>query len=746
MRKNYSDNRKRVEAWNTIITTLLLIGCPILLFGQGNGRPAPPLSNSVVPPAPTAAALGKFADIPVGLYTGKPQITIPLWTVIAGKLALPISLDYNAGGIKVEEIASWVGLGWSLNAGGVITRAMRGVPDEGVPGAYGAWGLYNQYTIRPNGGYTQADHSQFYDYATGKADSQPDLYYFNFNGKSGKFVTTNSQQAVQLTPYQNLQVQPLATGWKIIAEDGTRYEFLHAESSTYSSISYATHGRFSGTSSPEPQRYTSSWFLSRVISAANDTITLKYSDYNLPTYSIASSETKYARLNPPTNTHEVATTVADNYTVNAMTLEHGKRLRRIEFANGAVDFLVGAGRCDLPGDSVLAQIIVRQRRPGTAALAIVKTFSLEQRYLQSGYLSAPLQLPGCSPTPDPLGQNLDYRPLLTAVTERSGTLSKPPYQFEYILNSRQDGKSLPYRAPVANSTGNLAAQGYYAQDHWGYYNGQNTNTTLVPPLKTAYVTSEPLKLPGANRSPDLAYARIGSLTNITYPTGGSTSFEWELHDFVPPHDLRLTPPTYDRTWSYSTRLAGSTLEPFVINDEVNHEALVSIQIDNRFPCACLGDDSFYDACGVYTNCRVWFKIINDDTGASPYIYSALAGTGKTPSPSPPTSTIITLPNGHYHVEHHHEITDRLHNSRPTEYAPDPAMPYGMTMTWQETINVPFDQGGGLRIAKMVDYDPVAQQRTTKTYDYRQSGITSGTLIAVPRYTYPFQEDIRLVAI
>jgi hypothetical protein len=34
------------------------------------------------------------------------------------------------GGIKVEEVASSVGLGWAFNNGGVITRNVRGMPDD----------------------------------------------------------------------------------------------------------------------------------------------------------------------------------------------------------------------------------------------------------------------------------------------------------------------------------------------------------------------------------------------------------------------------------------------------------------------------------------------------------------------------------------------------------------------------------------------------------------------------------------
>src|SRR5580698_7637476 len=65
--------------------------------------------------SPTAASLGKYGDFPVSYNTGLPQISIPIYTVKAGSLSLPISLSYHASGLKVQEEASWVGAGWSLN-------------------------------------------------------------------------------------------------------------------------------------------------------------------------------------------------------------------------------------------------------------------------------------------------------------------------------------------------------------------------------------------------------------------------------------------------------------------------------------------------------------------------------------------------------------------------------------------------------------------------------------------------------
>ncbi len=81
--------------------------------------------RAVIPPAPTAAALGAYAEYPSDGFSGVPGISVPLYELKLNGFTLPISLSYNASGIKVGEVASWVGLGWSLNAGGVITRSVN---------------------------------------------------------------------------------------------------------------------------------------------------------------------------------------------------------------------------------------------------------------------------------------------------------------------------------------------------------------------------------------------------------------------------------------------------------------------------------------------------------------------------------------------------------------------------------------------------------------------------------------------
>ncbi|HEX7870761.1 MAG TPA: hypothetical protein VF455_11680, partial [Chryseobacterium sp.] len=86
----------------------------------------------IVPPSPSVSSLMKFEEIPVNNYTGIPDISLPLINVPTSSkdFNIDISLKYHASSTAVSEIASDVGLGWNLFAGGTISRTIRGLADE----------------------------------------------------------------------------------------------------------------------------------------------------------------------------------------------------------------------------------------------------------------------------------------------------------------------------------------------------------------------------------------------------------------------------------------------------------------------------------------------------------------------------------------------------------------------------------------------------------------------------------------
>ncbi|HEY4654092.1 MAG TPA: hypothetical protein VIH22_06240, partial [Cyclobacteriaceae bacterium] len=149
-----------------ILPIVVLSAC--FLINTSRSQPssyvAPP---PVIPPSPDAASLGKYGGTPVGLHTGIPNISIPLYTIKTSRLEVPISISYHAGGVKVSEIASWIGLGWSLQAGGVITRSVVGKPDN-----LGFW----VYPTKSASEIVTGDFDYVRTIANGSADGESDYY------------------------------------------------------------------------------------------------------------------------------------------------------------------------------------------------------------------------------------------------------------------------------------------------------------------------------------------------------------------------------------------------------------------------------------------------------------------------------------------------------------------------------------------------------------------------------------------
>ena len=143
---------------------------------------------NIVPPSPTAAALVRYGEIPVDFSTGVPRIDIPIFTIKTGKLELPLSISYHASGIKANDISTTVGLGWVLNAGGVIAGSVIGGRDEYLPKKFKSKAEIN--TAIQNA-VTEGDKRslglELDNLIKNYFDTQADRYSYNFNGHAGIF-------------------------------------------------------------------------------------------------------------------------------------------------------------------------------------------------------------------------------------------------------------------------------------------------------------------------------------------------------------------------------------------------------------------------------------------------------------------------------------------------------------------------------------------------------------------------------
>lgn len=186
-------------------------------------------------PSPNAMAEINNGDFGVNGYTGSFNYSIPLHNLKSYSLELPISLNYNTTGNKVDDIASWVGLGWNLSSGGSISRVMMGMPDEytgvyktikGITlDAYGFINLKDETGIDlsnfVDGNYSNDQKTEIIrnadwnnligDEPNAEAwDTQPDEFYYNFAGYSGMFVF-NQDKKIESIPNNNLKIKEYYT-------------------------------------------------------------------------------------------------------------------------------------------------------------------------------------------------------------------------------------------------------------------------------------------------------------------------------------------------------------------------------------------------------------------------------------------------------------------------------------------------------------------------------------------------------
>ena len=192
----------------------------LVITGSILAQPINNTTGDVVLPSAEAASLGKFGEIPVSHFHGIPSNNIHIYTVEQGPLQWPISLNYHSSGIRVAEIASWVGTGWSLLANAMISRSVVGIPDEKE---HGWFSLSSLSGIAP------------FLIGTGQRDSEPDVFNFNIGSYSGKFVfAINAQDSVHVEPLvipkQEVKITRIyggssLKGFKVVTPDGVIYYF-----------------------------------------------------------------------------------------------------------------------------------------------------------------------------------------------------------------------------------------------------------------------------------------------------------------------------------------------------------------------------------------------------------------------------------------------------------------------------------------------------------------------------------------
>jgi YD repeat-containing protein len=533
---------------------------------------------NLVPPSPNAAALGSFGDYKVNHYTGNPIVEIPLFELKGRQLSTAVSLGYKATGIKIDEIPSWVGSNWTLNAGGAITRVMKGRPDEEPSRGFFA----KPVDVNNIQGVSA---QRFLEASAGNWDTEADIFYFNFGGHSGKIVFDHNKNFT-IIPHQDLQVTTNIvsghiTSLSIIDGNGVKYSFGTALNSVESTVSqtatYTSH--FLYPSDPinpssllnsnqfifdacgliqEPTfglrthpTFNSTWYLSEIEDlSTSEKITFSYVDEGWIVFRTGISEefiaTKVTKRDISGSTFpfdfqfdcdQVDFVAADEpfgclfnpnngftpkgrdviIVSETMVTVRSKRLTSISTQTGASLVFTAAHvredieqTVDVNGNLGQAKALTKITLQDNSNR--IKELHFNYSYMVSTDLNTLISR-------DPESIAVDSKRLfLNNIKEYVTATNQSKTAFEFQYN--------PGTLPIRNSP---------KQDYMGYYN-MNANSFRFPkkwyddllyPIAMQFYPS--IDYAATSIGPNVGRTRTGVLKTIVYPTGGSTTYYYELN-------------------------------------------------------------------------------------------------------------------------------------------------------------------------------------------------------------------------
>jgi len=679
------------------LLTIFVLLQSITLVAQD--PPANPFSDysdriaKFLPPTPNSVAFTKYGSTPVNLSKGTPNITIPIHEINVDGVRIPITLTYDASGILVNELPTAVGLKWRLNAGGGIFRTVNNLPDEGrwLTEAWtsrdAAW--YTAHPIAYNYPSTQDDYlkSQPFDHA-------PDDFTYNIAGQFGTFTferkdyetinkETNDNFLISATVENNSITD--FTGKDV---SGNVYDFSIIEKMWKRVVNGSSMEDFGGNTTG----YTTGWLINKIDTPHNRDIKFFYTDYYMDEYEflqVSEKITQYGEtdigncqgaiygsfcgLRDPDgqHTHQSAQYIFDNIKTSVMYEPRNELIEHIITPTESINFFYEPYE--------LGVAIWNKKLTKIEVLDLIDGNKKTIHFEYDSY-------PG-----DPRLRLIEVYEVGTDGSE------KPPYEFTYFQ-------------------GNLPSKVTKSKDYHNYYNGAN-NSLLIPLNEYSYYNLPKFfREDLADRNPNLDYARIGTLEEIKYPTGGKTVFEYELNQ----GENTIQDFKYDKK-SFDFEVTSSTI-PTTTNSnyKIYHTPDFTISANSlygksfTFPngvdCNFLLNSTINDPDYVE---NVWPDVthykIYENLSTPVLVYEHIVG-----GPDNPDFTSINLPAGEYFIALYVWMDDFNDFSPVVEL-------HAKWMEKMEDTNGNFTYEpfyvGGLRVKTITDFNEKGEEYNKVQYEY-----------------------------
>lgn len=511
---------------------------------------------------PSAQVWGfmRYGNHPVDHYTGTARVNIPIYTYKDKDFEIPIGIGYASGGFIPARQTGILGLNWFLNAGGSITREIRGTPDDFMGNQENNHWVPDGFLLRD---VTYSDellqnfapansfvNSYIYGANAGEGapvrETESDIYHFNFMGYSGTFhyggdgkprvYNTNGNHGL-------FKIEQHLTGIGesyiiITTGDGFKYtfggeeEFLERKMATTCVGGPNIHPGFNFHFQLSP---IITWHLREIEAPNKRKVTFEYENGHLP-LSFLGTDRQERNENLIVTYHrklwdkDLFDDEAYRYsriwstTSEAISIIKTTYLKSISINNGLCRIDLTYSRKEAVEDG--------SSPDGYSSSFIQPLKKLDKIEI---YDAAKNSIRNCI---------LQYR----AVDKCRNLLDKFTISGEgdYTLSYYND-KPLP----------SLRNNGI---DFWGYYNGRDDINKKFPDVDIDSALEE--KIVSGIKNPHSGYSILGNLKRITYPTKGYTDFEYESHTASAIVSRGATTPSYaSAPLESSTFLKDNTLIP-----------------------------------------------------------------------------------------------------------------------------------------------------------------------------------------
>lgn len=685
------------------------------------------------PPSINAQSFMQNINHPVSHYTGTVNVEIPICTIELKDISIPVSLTYNTSGIKVEQEASTVGLGWSLNVGGAITKTILGENDlyethtyfntetcsgsphtscnsiSDITNLYGP--IEQDFTLSDylepsptwnyfvNGcsfeeGFNGLINSIYLTSVGGK-EFAPDVFNYSFGAYSGTFIFDRKRNIVKekednviLIPSFNSAKTDILQ-WDVTAPDGTKYTFAKVEKVEFKP--YWT--------------CNDCWYLTRIETIGGSVLEFSYMD----------APQHYKTFNRYQESGRDGVSNAEQIKYN--TYENSCYIESISYNGGSLDFDYAFDRDDaewLPRLESVEQYV---------GSTLTTVWELNQSYFCSN--REDFEMPTVTRLAGLGMSSFGYNESWNTKRLRLDAVKAIPsdYSDTAIFRLSYNEEYLPTKLSTA-------------VDHWGYYNGQY-NGSLIGVQHHCIDGPNGIEMlhgGSANRETRETFNQAYSLKRLTYPTGGYTEFTYESNEY---DTANMEGDPYKKDYYYSP----------ITNSVYEGEGY------NNVPGSAVSSKTIFIPCPTGGRTRdtwVHYKVV-----ANPSLYNryytadmsltlSFAGWSKTLiAPELPIQGEMTnetcVFEGYAKTNVHYgdrtlQITGSLRTvldesllevtyyQEPYEYIPANSV----------------TKAGGLRIKEMKTFSAPETFALRKVFSYSDNGKSTGKLMSFPRYNTGFR--------